>query len=280
MSQVIKVGVVKAGCIGTVPLFEFLLDERAERSDIDVRVIGSGAKLGPKQCREVTSWIIQEKPNLIIFIGPAQQTKGPTEARRMLVDAGIPTVVVSDGPTRRITKDLEEAGLGYIIINADSMIGARREFLDPIEMALYNADVIKVLAITGVLNVIVREIDEIIQSLKNGEKPKLPRIIVDKEKAVEAANFKNSYAKAKAIAAHEISRHVAELNMEACFKVVKRINYVPLTAAGHEMMRIAAKLADEVRETEKSNDSILRKPHYDNGSSGIKRSLIEKPIKA
>jgi len=280
MSQIVKVGVVKAGCIGTLPLIEFLLDERAERTDIDVRVAGSGAKLGLEQCREVTDRMIKQKPNLMLLIGPAQQTQGPAEARRMLAKAGIPTVVISDGPTKKLVKEFEEAGLGYIIVEADSMIGARREFLDPAEMALYNADVLKVLAVTGVFNVVVKEIDAVIESLKRGEKPNLPRIIVDKEKAIKASGFKNPYARAKAMAAHEISRHAAELNVEACFKVEEWTKYVPLTAAGHEMMRTAAKLADEAREIEKSGDSVLRKPHHKDGSIGEKRTLIEKPKKA
>ena len=280
VSRVIKVGFVKAGCIGTLPLIEFLLDERAERTDIDVRVAGSGAKLGPNQCREITDRMIQQKPDLVILIGPAQQTQGPTEARKMLAEAGLPTVVISDGPTRKIVRELEEAGLGYIIVSADSMIGARREFLDPTEMALYNSDIIRVLAATGVFNVVVREIDEVIRSLKKGEKPQLPRIIVDKERAVEAAGFKNPYAKAKAMAAHEISRYVADLNVEGCFKVSEWTKYVPITAAGHEMMRTAAKLADEAREIEKSGDSVLRKPHFKDGSLGEKKALIEKPKKA
>ena len=271
---------MKAGCIGTLPLLEFLLDERAERTDIDVRVAGSGAKLGLSQCREVAGWMIQQKPDLVLFIGPAQQTQGPAEARRILAEVGVPTIVISDGPTKRIAKELEEAGLGYIIVSADSMIGARREFLDPAEMALYNADVLRVLAATGVFNVVVGEIEGVIQALKEGETPKLPRIIVDKERAVEAADFKNSYARSKAMAAHEISRHVAGLSTEGCFKVSEWTIYVPLTAAAHEMMRTAAKLADEAREIEKSGDSVLRKPHYDDGSLRVKRTLIEKPKQA
>jgi len=176
-----------------------------------------------------------------------------------------------------MAKELEAADLGYIIVEADSMIGARREFLDPTEMALYNADILRVLAATGALNVIVKELEEVIQSLKKGQKPQLPRIVIDKDKAVEAAGFKNPYAKAKAAAAHEIARHVAEINVEACFKVPEWQKYIALTATGHEMMRTAARLADEAREIEKSEDSILRKPHFDDGTLGEKRTLIEKP---
>lgn len=279
MSQVVKIGVLKAGCIGTLPLLEFLLDERAEREDIDVRVVGSGAKLGSGQCRKIARLMIQQKPNLAILIGPAQQTPGPVEARRMLKEAGIPTVVISDGPTRKIAGELEEAGLGYVIVPADSMIGARRELLDPTEMALYNSDVLRVLAATGVFRVVVKELDGVIQALKRGKKPALPRVVIDKEMAVEAAGFKNPYAKAKAMAAHEISRHVAELNVEGCFRVKEWTRYVPLTAAGHEMMRAAARLADEARELEKSGDSVLRRPHFKGGILGEKRALMEKPKK-
>ena len=280
MAEIKKVGIIKAGCIGTLPILEFLLDERAERADIDVRVIGSGAKLGPEQCRETASLMVQQKPDLIILIGPAQTAPGPAEARKILSSEDIPTIVISDDPAKRIKDSLEKMRLGYIIIDADSMIGARREFLDPVEMALYNSDVIRALAITGVFNLIVEEIDKVINSLKKDETPTLPHIIIDKAKAIEAAGFENSYAKAKAMAAYDIARHVAEINTEACFKVSDWKVYIPLVAAGHEMMRMAAQLADEARELEKSGDSILRKPHFNDGNFGAKRALIEKPKRA
>ncbi len=280
MYKVVKIGVVKAGCIGTLPLMEFLLDERAERTDIDVKVAGSGAKLGPKQCREAANSIIKQEPDLALLIGPAQQAPGPAEARRLLTEAHVPTIVISDSPTKKIAKELEAAGFGYAIITADSMIGARREFLDPTEMALYNSDVILVLAATGVFNLLINELETVIQALKNGKKPSLPHVIVDEEKAVEAAGFKNPYARAKAVAAYEIASHVAALNTKACFKTEEWTEYVPLTAAGHEMMRTAAKLADEARELEKSGDAVLRKPHSKDGSLGEKRALMEKPKKS
>ncbi|RJS84877.1 F420-dependent methylenetetrahydromethanopterin dehydrogenase [Candidatus Bathyarchaeota archaeon] len=277
MPQPVKVGIIKVGCIGTLPLIEILLDERADRKDIDVRVVGSGAKLGVEQCREVTELMIKQAPEMAILIGPAQAAPGPTESRRLLREAGIPTIVISDGPAKKITKDLEKDGFGYIIVEADSMIGARREFLDPTEMAIYNADVIRVLAATGSLMLIVEEIDKVIDAIKNGKKPDLPRVLITKE--LVASRFKNPYAAAKASAAYEIARHVAEINVEACFKVREWTMYTHLAATGHEMMRIAAKLADEAREIEKGIDSVLRKPHFKDGRLGEKSSLIEKPKK-
>ena len=105
-----------------------MLDERAERSDIDMRVIGSGAKLGPEQCREVSELMIKLNPDLVILIGPAQTTPGPSEARKMLREAGLPTIVISDFPAKKLVDEMEKSGLGYIIVEADSMIGRGENF--------------------------------------------------------------------------------------------------------------------------------------------------------
>ncbi|MBS7639145.1 MAG: F420-dependent methylenetetrahydromethanopterin dehydrogenase [Candidatus Bathyarchaeia archaeon] len=277
MSKIVKVGVLKAGCIGSLPLIEFLLDERADREDIQVKVIGSGAKVTTEQCIESAEQILKYDVDLIIFIGPAQTTQGPSEARRILRVSNKPVIVVSDSPAKRIIKELDESGFGYIIVEADSMIGARREFLDPAEMALYNSDIIKVLAVTGVLNLIVSEIDRVIDAIKSGGELNLPRLIIDGKRAVEAAGFSNPYARAKAMAAYELAKQVSTLTFEACFKVQEPETYIPLVAAAHEIMRTAAKLADEAREIEKKNDSVLRRPHFRDGSRGEKRLLMERP---
>ena len=279
MSEVVKVGVLKAGCIGTLPLLEFLLDERAERQDIDVRVVGSGAKVGPEQCREAAGLMVSLKPDLVILIGPAQATPGPTEARKTVLAAKIPAIVISDSPAKKLAEETKQSDLGFIIVEADSMIGARREFLDPTEMATYNSDVIKVLATTGAFNLVVESIDRAIESLKAGEKPELHNMVIDGAKAVEAAGFQNPYAKAKALAAYELASRVSKLTNEACFRTQDSQVYVPLVATAHEIMRAAAKMADEARELEKSGDTVLRKPHFKDGTLGTKRRLMEKPKK-
>jgi len=277
LSKVVRVGVLKAGCIGSLPLLEFLLDERADREDIQVKVIGSGARVTSEQCIEGAEQILKQDFDLIIFAGPAQTTQGPSEARKILRNSNKPVIIISDSPAKRIIKELEETGFGYIIVEADSMIGARREFLDPAEMALYNSDVIRVLAATGALNIIVEEIDKVINAIKSGEKVILPKLIVDGRRAVEAAGFSNPYAKAKAIAAYEIAKQVSTITFEACFKVQEPDLYIPLVATAHEMMRVAARLADEAREIEKGSDSVLRRPHFKDGTLGKKKRLMEKP---
>ncbi|KYH38140.1 MAG: methylenetetrahydromethanopterin dehydrogenase [Candidatus Bathyarchaeota archaeon B24] len=277
--MVVKVGFAKVGNIATAPLIEFLLDERADRNDIDVRVVSSGAKMGVEQAEEVAKKLLEFKPDFAVVTSPNATLPGPKRLRELLAEGGIPVIVVSDAPAKKIVKKLQEAGFGYIIVTADAMIGARREFLDPVEMALFNADLIKVLAVTGVFNIVQVELDKVIDAFKNGEKPTLPRIVIDKDKAVEAANFSNPYAKAKAMASFEIARRVADLTVEGCFMVKEWERYTLLVAAAHEMMKTAAKLADEARELEKATDSVYRSPHSRAGLILSKRKLIEKPAK-
>lgn len=277
--SVVKLGILKLGCIGSAPLLEFLLDERAERNDIETRVVGTGASMAKKRCEDAAKALIEYGPHLAVVISPNATLPGPRVAREVCAKSGIPTIIISDSPTIKIVKDLEAAGYGYIIPRAESMIGARREFLDPIEMALFNADIIKVLAVTGVFNFIVDSIDHAIDAIKTGKEPPLPRLIVTKEKAIPASGLKNPYARSKAMAAHEVSSHVARLNSEGCFVLREWESYTSVVAAAHEMMRYAAKLADEAREIEKGRDTVTRRPHAKDGTITPKTRLIEKPTR-
>ncbi|MBS7610225.1 F420-dependent methylenetetrahydromethanopterin dehydrogenase [Candidatus Bathyarchaeota archaeon] len=279
MSLPIKVCVAKIGNIGSSVLLELLLDERADREDIDVRVVSSGAKLGVAQAEDVATKLLEFKPQLILIASPNASLPGPLRLREILSKSGAPIIVVSDAPTRKVEKDLEAQGIGYIIVLADSMLGARREFLDPVEMALFNAYILKVLAITGVFNILQREIDTVIEALKKGEEPKLPRLVVDKETAVKAAGFQNPYARAKAMAAFEIARRVADLTTEGCFVIKEWERYVGIVAAAHEMILSASRLAAEARELEKAGDSVYRTPHHRDGFILEKRRLMEKPLR-
>jgi methylenetetrahydromethanopterin dehydrogenase len=277
--MVVKVGFLKLGCIGSALLLEFMLDERAEREDIDVRVVGAGAKLGIEQAEEAARRMLDFKPQIVIATSPNATLPGPKKAREIIKAAGIPVVVVSDSPTKKSVQELEQQGFGYIIIEADSMIGARREFLDPLEMVLFNLDVARVLAITGALNLLTAEIDRAIESIKKGIQIPLPKIVVDKEKAIKAASFSNPYSATKAMAAYETARRVADLSVEGCFAVKEWERYTQIVSAAHEMMRQAARLADDAREIEKGQDAVSRTPHYDDGSILKKRKLMDKPTK-
>ncbi len=276
---VVKVGVVKLGCVGTAPLLEYLLDERADRNDIDVRIVSCGAKMDPEKAEEVAKKLLDFKPHFAIVVSPNAALPGPTKAREVLKEAGLPVVVLSDAPAKKALGDLESKGFGAIIVEADAMLGARREFLDPVEMACFNSDIIKVLATTGVYNILVEYFDKVISAFKEGKTPELPRIVVDKETAAAATGYSNPYAKAKAMAAFETARRVADLTTEACFKIQEWERYTMIAAAAHEMLRNAARLADEAREIEKYGDTLVRKPHARDGTIMTKTKLMEKPAK-
>lgn len=275
----IKVGVAKVGNIGASVLLDILLDERADRGDIVIRVVGSGPKLMPEEVKEVVSKLLELEPDLVLIASPNAALPGPSAGRELLAKAGVPTIVISDAPGKKAVKDIEEKGMGYIIIPADSMIGARREFLDPTEMAIYNADLLKVLACTGVFHALVEAIDKAISDLKAGREPELPKLILGRDEAVRAARFSNPYARAKAMAAYEMAAKVADLTVEGCFKVREWEHYTHIVAAAHEMMRQAAKLAEEAREMEKQGDTVFRAPHNKKGMLLRKTKLIEKPRK-
>lgn len=270
----VRIGVIKTGNIASSLVLELLLDERADRTDIEVIVVTSGAKMSPEDCESVIEKIFEFKPELILYSTPNPSAPGPGRAIEKL--KGRRAVVIGDAPGIKINDKLEKAGLGYIFIKADSMIGARREFLDPTEMALFNAEMLKILAVTGAFRVLQEEIDKTIDGIKT-RKDYLPRIIVDGSTAVERSGIKNPYARAKALAAYEIAEKVGELNVKACFVVKEKEKYVPLVASAHEMLRTASKLADEVREIEKESDEVLRTPHSPEGKILKKSRLMEKP---
>lgn len=270
-----KLGIIKMGAIGSSVLLDYFLDERADREDIEVRTVTSGAKMGENEV-SITDMIKGYDPDLIIVSSPNAALPGP-KAARDAVKNGKPVIIISDAPAKKVKDELKESGFGYILINADSMIGARREFLDPSEMALYNSDVIRVLSATGAIRAVQDELDAVVSKIKSGEEPQVPQIVITAEKAVNAGRFQNPYARAKAMAAYHIAEKVADINVKGCFMEKDRDKYIALVSSGHEMMRTAARLADEAREIEKYNDSVYRSPHSKDGQTMAKNKLRDKP---
>lgn len=284
--ETIRLGVLKLGCIGAAPLLDLLLDERADREDLHVRAFTSGAKLDAASCAPPTADLIACAPDLVLLVSPNAALAGPAASRQAIAAAKLPLVTISDGPSKKAFfrkseegKQVENVppGQGFIILPADAMIGARREFLDPSEMALFNSDVIKVLATTGVLRLIQQEIDRIIGALKAGTAPAYPRLTVTPDVALAAGAFGNPYAAAKAHAALVLAEATAAVTADGCFKEQDPARYITLVAAGHEMMRAAARLADEARELEKAGDTLARTPHAANGEPRRKTALRAKP---
>jgi methylenetetrahydromethanopterin dehydrogenase len=273
-----KVGVFKCGNIASSPLFELLLDELADRQDIKTRSVTTGSKMAVEDIEEALPKILEFHPDLLVFISPNPAIPGPTKVREKFSSCGVPCVVISDAPAKRVKAELEKQCLGYIIIMGDPLIGARREFLDPTEMAIFNSNVIKVLAITGVFRIIHQEIDKLLDAIKTGTVPLLPKLIVDISVIRDRSDFKNPYARAKAMAAYELTEKIAEINLQACFVEKESAKYVPLVACAHEIAQAAARLAEEAREIEKCGDTLVRKPHSKEGKLKTKTSLMAAPV--
>ena len=273
--KVLKIGILKNGTIGSSLLLAFLMDERAEATRINVYEVTSGAKMHPPEmCIKTMDDLLKWGPELIIMSSPNAALPGPKSTREMA--GNIPTIVISDAPAKKAVDEIKEKNMGYILINCDSMIGARRPYLDPVEMSIFNSDLLKVLAITGALQVIAEELNKVILDMLEGRSPSLPQIIVDSNVATEAAKFSNPYAKVKAIAAFELAASVSKVTGKACFQLKERSEYMPLLAAAHEMMRTAARMCDEAREIEKSNDTVIRKPHHSKQHFLTKIGLFDK----
>lgn len=276
--EIVKVGVVKCGNVGSAPLLELLLDEVGDREDIRTRTVGTGSKMLAEETENALAKIFDYNPDLIVFVSPNPSVQGPTRAREILAEKKIPCLFICDAPGKRIKEEFEKYGFGYIIVMGDPLIGARREFLDPTEMAVFNSNIIKVLAITGVYRMIFREIDRLVHGYKAGLTPKLPTLIIDTDNIRDQSDFKNPYAKVKAMAAYELTKRLAEINTRACFVEKEKENYIPLVACAHEIAQVAARLAEEAREIEKYGDTLVRRPHGRDGRPKVKDKLMLPPV--
>jgi len=270
-----RVSFLKLGTIGSSILIEYLFDELGNREDFDVRVFSTGCKMGKSEALELAKVSEVLPTDLFIIITPNAAMEGPTTLREAVQKSGKPVLIVSDSAPKKVIEELDSSPFGYILVKADSMIGARQQFLDPVELALFNSDVIRVLAVTGVLRLLQTEIDQLIELIQGGEGFALPRIVVDKETALRYSGLSNPYAKAKALASYEMAVRVAGLSREGTWRVQERSRYLTILASSHELMRQAALLADKARELEKVNDTVLRTPHMRNGSTKSKTKLMD-----
>jgi methylenetetrahydromethanopterin dehydrogenase len=273
----VKIGVFKCGNIATAPLLELLLDELADRRDIMVRTVTTGSKMNVEAVEEAIERVFDFHPDLVLFVSPNTSAPAPSKAREILSKKHMPTIVFTDAPGKRVKTELEEQGLGYAIVMGDPLIGARKEFLDPLEMAIFNANVIKVLASTGIYRLVVQEIDKVIHALKDAKSPSLPKLVIDTNSIRDSQHFTNPYAIAKAMAAYEMLKKVAEINVQACFVEKNKEKYIPLVACAHEIVQASADLAERAREIEKYGDTLLRTPHGKSGRLKTKEKLMLSP---
>lgn len=272
----VKVTFVKIGYIATTTLIDALLDERSGRRDLQMRVVSCSVSMEEDASIDVAKMAVGIPSDLYVVVSPNAAMPGPTKAREALRATGKPIIIISDEPSRKTLKENPMEGVGYIVVMNDPMIGAKQSFLDPVEMALFNSDAIRVLAVTGSFRIIQQELDKVIEQIGRGVKPMLPQVVIEKEIALAAAQITNPYAHGKAIAAFEAARRVASLSTEGTFKVEEPERYLPILAGAHELLRQAAKTADEAREMEKANDTVIRLAHFSKGETRKKTKLGDK----
>ena len=99
--MVVKVGVAKLGNIASGVMAELLLDERADREDMQTFMATSGTKLEPADVDRVVSNLKAYKPDFCIVVSPNGVLPGPTGAREQLAAAGIPVVIITDDVTTK-----------------------------------------------------------------------------------------------------------------------------------------------------------------------------------
>jgi len=268
----VKVCFAKLGNIAASLVADLILDERADR-EITIRTISTGAKLGKAEAEELSGQV--SGYDLVVVISPNAGLPGPKLLRAAVKPT--PCIVISDGPSKKAIDDLKSEGCGYIIIHGDPLIGARRQFLDPTEMVIFNSQVLNILAVSGTLRLIKEELDKVINALDKGEDVELPQVEVTPKKAANSARFNNPYARAKAMAAYGMATAAADVNVQACFVQQNPDDYIITAASAHELIKAASALADEAREMEKSTDTLYRGPHANSGELLSKRGLLDKP---
>lgn len=269
----VTVTFVKIGFIGTTIIIEALLDERSARTDLKMRVVSCGVSMDEADAEEVSKIAAGIESDLYVVISPNAALAGPKKAREVLKETGKPIIAISDEPSRKAMQKLPEEGIGYIVVYGDPMIGAVTSFLDPVEMAIFNGDVLKLLSVTGVFRLIQSELDRVLDEIKAGQKPTLPEIVINKMTALQYSDLQNPYAYGKAMAAFQMGREVASLTTEGVFKTEDRTETIQKVTAAHELVRQAAKLSDEAREIEKANDSVVRIAHFKSGDRRKKTEL-------
>src|SRR5690606_1459192 len=100
--MVVKIGIIRCGNIGTSPVLDLLLDERADRPNIDVCVVGSGAKMDPDEIERAVPTMLEMDRDFVIFISPNPGAPGPAKARELLSEADVPAMIIGDAPGLRV----------------------------------------------------------------------------------------------------------------------------------------------------------------------------------
>ncbi len=269
-----KITFLKIGNITLTTLVDIMIDERATRKDIDATVLSSSTKLSVEAAEKIIKLVDHVETELLVIVSPNANLDGP----KRLIDefAGkYPTLLVSDAGDKETREQWREKGVGYLIAPFDPMIGAKKDFLDPAEMCLFNAHITAAFSSCGVFSYITYEIDKIIEQMNNGEEVKLPYKYLSSMEVASFLPYASEFSRAKAIAALEMLTQAGKINVKGCYVEKDREKSLLLLAAAHEMVRQTSLIADEIRENEKAVDKLVRYPHATDGKWLHKTQFFE-----
>ena len=122
---VVRLVFAKIGYLGVTSLIEGLLDERAIRTDVIIRSVSSGCKMGEEDGLEIAKSSLTLNPDLIILISPHVGGPGPTARLNLFEKCGKPVLVLTDLSSAKVIQKVGERGFGYILTEADPMIGVK-----------------------------------------------------------------------------------------------------------------------------------------------------------
>ena len=260
----VNITFIKLGNITLTTLVDIMLDERASRTDINCKVISSSTKLKETNAQELIDLLEHIPTDLVVAVSPNANLEGP----KFLVEklkGKYPLIVISDEADKELRASWKEAGIGYMIAPFDPMIGAKKDFLDPSEMGIFNGHIISAFSACGVFTFITKQLDSVIENLKNSEEPKLPFKLLSSKAIVTDYPFSNGYSASKAMAALEILKQAGKQNVNGMYVEKDRNVSLIKLAAAHEMVRQASLLADEIRELEKGTNHLVKLPHAKDG---------------
>ncbi|MHA1213090.1 MAG: F420-dependent methylenetetrahydromethanopterin dehydrogenase, partial [Candidatus Heimdallarchaeota archaeon] len=95
-TQVKNVGILKLGNIASSVLLEMLLDERADRTDIAVRTVSSGAKLDLQAITHAYDLFSKVDFDLIIVATPNASLAAPQKIIDAIHKKKTPLIVLTD----------------------------------------------------------------------------------------------------------------------------------------------------------------------------------------
>ena len=93
MTDAVRIGVLKIGCLGIGLVTEYIIDERAKREDVEVFVIGTGSKMSMSQCLNAATELEKQRLDVVLIVSPNPGGEGPRSAIEFLGKSSVPAII-------------------------------------------------------------------------------------------------------------------------------------------------------------------------------------------